>query len=198
MSPIPRAKSSMNEDSSFRRLRTILVLLCALMAVQIIISFGIWLDLPNDEDLVKSEAVKLETKTIVEDVIEQEESTAIVKESIEPDFKDELKETKPTINWSTVRIDVLNGCGVKGLASRTQEWLKKEGFRVRLAENADRHDYPKSFIQDRGGRIDAAYALADSLSIDPGQVITLEGTPSPYVDLTLVIGIDYKELPFGK
>jgi hypothetical protein len=43
----------------------------------------------------------------------------------------------------------------------------------------------------------AARELALVLNIDQSQIIELDGSPSPFVDLTVVIGEDYKRLPIG-
>jgi len=50
-----------------------------------------------------------------------------------------------------VRIKVLNGAGVTGLARRVSELLRNEGFSVVHVGNADRFDYTQSYIIDITG-----------------------------------------------
>lgn len=50
-----------------------------------------------------------------------------------------------------VRVKVLNGSGVTGLARRVGELLRNEGFSVVHIGNADRFDYPESYIIDITG-----------------------------------------------
>ncbi len=50
-----------------------------------------------------------------------------------------------------VRVKVLNGAGVTGLARRVSELLRTEGFSVVHVGNADRFDYPESYIIDITG-----------------------------------------------
>lgn len=197
MSPNPRPKFRLSDNDGERRLRTRLDILIALIVLQILLSIGIWVDQPRlksaesteqPAEIVAAEPsrVEPEAKPEVVPLNQQEAESSADDDALLP------------IDWSNVSIDVLNGCGKKGIAHKMQLWLKKNGFKVRLAENADRHDYTKSFIQDRSGMADAAFELAGVLNILPDQVKLLEGQPSPYVDLTLVIGQDYKRLPIAK
>lgn len=205
MSPIPRGKSSTDMNSE-RKLRLRMDILIALMIVQLIISIGIWVNKSDSEPDVKevetSEAVSQEmTDPEIDDYKNELQSDVPVK--TEPEVQKEpveetaLLDETPVVEWSKIRIDVLNGCGVRGIAAQVQTWLKRNGYRIRLTENADRHDYKKSLIQDRSGNMAAARELALVLNIDQSQIIELDGSPSPFVDLTVVIGEDYKRLPIG-
>lgn len=142
---------------------------------------------------------------MVEEMPEEQEYTEPVDEYSTPENQETDIYTEPVVepettepqspDWSNIRIDVLNGCGVTGIAGRAQKWLKRNGYKVRLAENADRHDYKQSIIQDRSGNYQAALELARALNLNESNIMELRGSPSPYVDLTLVIGLDYKRLP---
>ncbi|MBT7618180.1 MAG: LytR C-terminal domain-containing protein [Calditrichaeota bacterium] len=205
MSPIPRGKSSADMNSE-RKLRLRMDILIALMIVQLIISIGIWVnksDSEPDKKIVESTEVigQAVTEPEIDDTKHELQSSVpaqadseVQAESVE---ETALLDETPVVEWSKIRIDVLNGCGVRGIAAQAQTWLKRNGYRIRLAENADRHDYKKSLIQDRSGNMAAARELALVLNIDQSQIIELDGSPSPFVDLTVVIGEDYKRLPIG-
>jgi len=193
MSPVPRHKLRTGEGESDRKLRSRLDILIALMMVQIILSIGLWVDRPRQES--KAEAIAEMPKSESDNVAidPDEEFTG---ESNHPELIS--SEELDKIDWSNLKIDVLNGCGVAGVAAKAEKWLVKGGYKVRITENADRHDYEFSFLQDRSGHLDAAIELADALKISPDQIQELKGTPSPYTDLTLVLGKDYKRLSFVK
>ena len=102
--------------------------------------------------------------------------------------------TASVVSLSGLRIQVLNGCGVKGLARRISPTLRSWGLDVRETKNASRPDYDHSEIIDRRGQLDAARALADSLGIKR-QYVTSEFAPNLVdIDLTLIVGSDYRRL----
>ncbi len=197
MSPIPRQKIRTADVDSDRKLRTRLDILIALMMVQIILSIGLWVDRPRDEVNTSMVADK--------PMAEPEEIESDPVADITAEFVDEIdhpelisQEEIDKIDWSKLKIDVLNGCGVAGVAAKAEKWLTKRGYKVRITENADRHDYQYSFLQDRSGHLDAAIKLAEVLEISPDQIQELKGTPSPYTDFTLVLGKDCERLDFVK
>ena len=190
MTPIPRSKGPSSDSDGEKKLRMRLDALIGLMILQIFLSVGMWMDKDDSPKDPEQETVINETASQETEINEAEESVEVVLQPVDS--------TKLEIDWTMIKIDVLNGCGVTGIAGKSQKWLKRNGFRIRLAENADRHDYSKSIIQDRSGNIKAAKELAEALGIESSQIIPLTGTPSPYVDLTLVIGKDYKRLPLDQ
>jgi hypothetical protein len=167
------------------------------MVVQIILSIGLWVDRPRQESKTDAGVAKPITET--QDII-NDSAKELADEYTEEADHPELIPTEELdrIDWSSLKIDVLNGCGVAGVAAKAEKWLVKGGYKVRITENADRHDYEFSFLQDRSGHLDAAIELAEALKISPDQIQELKGTPSPYTDLTLVLGKDYKRLSFVK
>ncbi len=198
MSPVPRSTRYAGEDNGQRKLKTRLDLLIALIALQIILSVGIWLDLPHERQEPKQKPADTS-----EPLTEEREGQIQTDEQSFDSMNETPAQSEPAkmtaeVEWSNIKIDVLNGCGVPRMAARTRDWLERNGYSVRTAENADRHDYAKSLIKDRSGNLNAAFKLAGALNIDPDQVDILEGAPSEVVDLTLVIGKDYKKLPLDE
>ena len=41
-----------------------------------------------------------------------------------------------------IKVEVLNGCGLKGIAARTADFLRANHVDVVRSDNADHHDYP--------------------------------------------------------
>ncbi|MBS1262449.1 MAG: hypothetical protein MAG453_01800 [Calditrichaeota bacterium] len=93
-----------------------------------------------------------------------------------------------------VRIEILNGCGVNGLAASYARILRNAGFDVRDTRNADRLDYEHSRVIDRGSLPGAGLKLASELGI-PADSLRRESDPGLVdVDVTLILGNDYKTL----
>lgn len=95
---------------------------------------------------------------------------------------------------SPVRVEVLNGCGVRGLAGDYAAVLRNQGYDVRDTRNAPHHNYDSSWVIDRGTVPGAARRLAATLGIDTEHV-TEEANPQLVdVDVSLILGKDYKTL----
>jgi hypothetical protein len=99
-----------------------------------------------------------------------------------------------------IRLQVLNGCGVDGLARRTMEGLS--GYNngeieivVVDTDNFELHEIPRSFIISREADVDAARHLARSLGLNPSDVTyqPLEHNDH-HVSVTLVLGEDYENM----
>jgi len=94
--------------------------------------------------------------------------------------------TGPT-GEGTVVVEVLNGCGLKGIGERACQLLNDQGFDVMFVGNADDFGYERTLVVDRTGDLSKANAIADVLGI--GQVIS-QLSASTYVEATLVVGND--------
>jgi hypothetical protein len=95
-----------------------------------------------------------------------------------------------------VRVAVLNGSGVPGVAASFVRNLRSYGFDVVNGNggNADSFDYPKSVVIDRRGNRAWADSAAHVLGI--GAVLN-QRSESPYLieDIVVVLGRDWKTLP---
>lgn len=94
-----------------------------------------------------------------------------------------------------IQIEVLNGCGIPGIATRYTETIREYGFDVVETGNFDTFDVVNSFIISRGGTIDNAKRVANALGIPENQIL-IETSPDFYLDVTLVIGSDFENLNF--
>jgi len=103
---------------------------------------------------------------------------------------DELRMANPA-PWSggRVRVEVLNGGGVDGMARAGTEILRTAGFDVVSFGNAASFDHERpSSVIDRVGRADLAQAVARTLGID-----NVQSNPDPnlYVDVSVVLGREW-------
>lgn len=93
-----------------------------------------------------------------------------------------------------VRVQVLNGCGVKGLAKLVSPGLRRMGFDVRETGNAAHYRYAQTRIIDRGGE-SMGRIVADSLGLDASRLTVEPARDLVDIDVTLIVGADYNLLP---
>ncbi|MBN2836191.1 MAG: LytR C-terminal domain-containing protein [Candidatus Delongbacteria bacterium] len=105
----------------------------------------------------------------------------------------EAPEDEHKINISrAIRVNIQNGCGVSGLASKWSNILIDAGFDVRSTGNADRTN--RSALISRVDDLNYAKYLAKKLGIKEENIITKFDKNYPDVDVTLILGNDYKTL----
>ena len=97
-----------------------------------------------------------------------------------------------------IQAEILNGCGVNGVAKSFQDYLRNQGFDVVNTENYTenkklRWDVEYSFIIDHVGNPEQARSIARSLNIPEDRVVE-KNTPNPIYDISVVIGKDYRQL----
>lgn len=97
-----------------------------------------------------------------------------------------------------IQIEILNGCGVSGVAKIFQKYLREQGFDVVNTENYLKNgkvfwQLEKSFIIDQIGVQEQAKLVARSLGI-PAENIESRQNPNAIYDVSVVIGKDYKNL----
>jgi hypothetical protein len=91
----------------------------------------------------------------------------------------------------SMTVEVLNGCGVEGLAARTARTLRALGQDVIRVDDAERQDHVRTLLVDRRGRPRLARRLAQRLSGEgPAPLVVLERLEDPPADLTLILGRD--------
>lgn len=92
-----------------------------------------------------------------------------------------------------VQLEVLNGCGVLGVADKFTEYLRKKNFDVVQVGNYISFDIDKTLIIDRTGNVANAEKVAGFLGIDESSIIQ-QINNDYFLDVTLVIGKDYGQL----
>ena len=100
---------------------------------------------------------------------------------------------RPDADRPPLEVEVLNGCGVPGLALRFTNYLRNQGYDVVHFADADSYDYPRTLVINRGTDPDRALQVARSLSLDPA---ALENRPDSalQLDVTVILGHDYLAL----
>lgn len=94
---------------------------------------------------------------------------------------------------SVIQVEVLNGCGVPGLATRFTNTLRRNGFDVISSGNFENFDVRKTMVIDRTGNLENARRVAAALGVSPDLIIQ-EISPAFYLDATVVIGSDFDQL----
>ncbi len=92
-----------------------------------------------------------------------------------------------------IQIEVLNGCGVNGIANAYTGLLRSNGFDVVETGNFETFDLQETVIISRSGVMDNAYRVADALGVSHDNVIQ-ESSPDYYLDVSVIIGHDYETL----
>jgi len=93
-----------------------------------------------------------------------------------------------------LKIEVLNGCGVDGVARKFADYLKKQGFDPVTVTNFERHDIPRTMVIDRTSNTSVnGRKVAQSLGLSEDYVSYL-ASPERLVAVSVIIGQDYKGL----
>ncbi len=105
----------------------------------------------------------------------------------------DIYEANPILD---IKVEVLNGCGEKGIASKISDFLRTEHIDVVRSENADNFDYEKTILIQRSYDFSNLKTVAKALDFDVNneeQVITQPSSKAD-VDLTLILGKDYRSV----
>ena len=92
-----------------------------------------------------------------------------------------------------IQIEVLNGCGVSGVADKFTNYLRENKFDVIQSGNYTSFDVDKSMVIDRIGNMANAEKAAQLLGIKKENVIQ-QINKNYFLDVTFVIGKDYNQL----
>lgn len=93
----------------------------------------------------------------------------------------------------TIQLDVLNGSGASKLGLRFTEYLRSRGFDVVELGNYKDSNVEFTRIIDRSGNAAAAEQVAQALGV-PKERITKQLDRTMYLDVSVVIGKDYRSL----
>ncbi|HKJ46262.1 MAG TPA: LytR C-terminal domain-containing protein [Balneolales bacterium] len=118
---------------------------------------------------------------------------ALVTRIVYPRIQNERASNQKNLIGKVIQIEVLNGCGVQGLANRFTNRLRQDGFDVVHSGNFETFDITHSMVIDRSGNMQNARRVAHALGINKKNIIQ-EISPNYYLDATVVIGSDYEKL----
>lgn len=100
---------------------------------------------------------------------------------------------------SAIEVEVLNGCGIPGLAQKFTDFLRTRQVDVINSDNADHFDYEKTLIIQRNQFVERSYRMAEILSIPKSDTTRILIRPdlSLATDVTVILGKDYNQIkPF--
>ncbi|RMF08796.1 MAG: LytR family transcriptional regulator [Candidatus Neomarinimicrobiota bacterium] len=111
-----------------------------------------------------------------------------------PRLAAEAYEANPILEYD---VEVLNGCGERGVAAKMSEFLRKHRIDVVRAENAPSFDYTRTQVISRNENVDALETVVRSLGFDMrdrSRVLVVPDAEAD-VDVTVIVGKDYRSIP---
>jgi hypothetical protein len=118
---------------------------------------------------------------------------SLVARILYPRISSDRVEKDPALISNVIQLEVLNGCGVPGLATNYTSTLRSYGFDVVETGNFDHFNMEKSVVIARTHQTENAHRVARALGIEEQNVL-LEASEEFYLDVTLVLGADYETL----
>lgn len=95
-----------------------------------------------------------------------------------------------------IQVEVLNGCGVSGVAGDMTMHLRSLGFDVVHTGNHSSQNVAETVVIDRTGNMDAARQVAVALGL-PEERVQTDVSADHYLDATVILGVDYESVkPF--
>ncbi|MDO8550554.1 MAG: LytR C-terminal domain-containing protein [Ignavibacteria bacterium] len=96
-----------------------------------------------------------------------------------------------------IQLEVLNGCGISGVAEKLTNYLRQKDFDVVQVGNYASFDIDNTLVVDRTGNKNNALKVAEALGIDSKNVIQ-QINNDYFLDVSLIIGKDFNRLkPFN-
>lgn len=92
-----------------------------------------------------------------------------------------------------IQVEVLNGCGVSGVADMFTDYLRGKNFDVVNVDNYITFDINESMVIDRIGNMANARKVAEALNVNKKNVIQ-QLNDDYFLDVTIIIGKDYYKL----
>ena len=148
----------------------------------------------------KDKVVKaVHEQTMIPEILKSDSDNAIIATSSIPITNNQINDTIPAIKEHTgpVKIKILNGCGISGLASRWKYRLIKQKYDIRETGNT-RERTTHSVIISRIKDMKPAYALAKKIGVKTENVYQISNSDLVDVDLTFIIGMDSRKLLIDK
>lgn len=110
-----------------------------------------------------------------------------------PRIQNQRAEQQTQLIGDVIQLEVLNGCGVAGLADKFTTTLRKNGFDVVQTGNFDNFNMEHTTVIARTTDKSNARRVAEALGIDESRIL-VEASEDFYLDATVVIGSDYRSL----
>jgi len=92
-----------------------------------------------------------------------------------------------------LQLDVLNGCGARGIGAKFTDYLRTQGFDVVESKNYKSFQIPQTLVIDRIGDLTAARRVATALGVKENNIVQ-QLNLDYFVDISVIIGKDYTQL----
>jgi len=98
-----------------------------------------------------------------------------------------------------LRVQILNGCGEKGITELVEKRLEAEAegviYHVVDRDNAKSFGFPQTLVVDRTGNKEAALKLARLLGVQEKNIVAQKLSDNFYdLDFSIVVGGDFEEI----
>ena len=98
-----------------------------------------------------------------------------------------LDNTQDIHSFPQISIEILNGNGQPGLATKTAKAIQGDAMTVTRVGNSESFGYRDTIIVDWKGNIERSMMVASMLSIDPSNIVVYDREDKP-LDITIVLG----------
>jgi len=102
-------------------------------------------------------------------------------------FEEKIEEPRP------IQIEVLNGCGVTGVAAKFTDYLRGLDFDVVKTDNYESFNVLKTVIVDRRGNRQNMMKLAEALKLPEARILE-EVNEAYLIDAVVILGKDFRQL----
>jgi hypothetical protein len=92
-----------------------------------------------------------------------------------------------------IQVEVLNGCGIKGVGERFTDFLRNNNVDVVYTGNYKSFDVDKTLIVDRIGNMANAKKIAELLGVKEKNIIQ-QINEEYFLDVSIIVGGDYYNL----
>jgi hypothetical protein len=100
---------------------------------------------------------------------------------------------QPELLKETIKVEVLNGCGVSGLADELTDYLREKGFDVVNLGNYRSFEIENSIVIDRTGKLFKAHLASNSIGLKDSNIIQ-QLNREYLLDVTIILGKDYSKI----
>lgn len=97
------------------------------------------------------------------------------------------------VEITPLQIEILNGCGVSGIAAEFTEYLRKNEIDVVRTDNYESFNVLETVIIDRRGQSERMIEIAEIIGVDRSRILK-EVNEAYLIDATIVLGKDYLHL----
>ena len=148
-----------------------------------------------------ADSVENENKEIIPEVkhkpepktnLTQQETSVPAKQDVIAN-KEKVETDIPEPVQRNIQVEVLNGCGGRGLAASFAKTLRKQGIDVVKTGNYKSSGVKNTQIIDRVGNKEFSMQIGEILDVKSRHIYT-QKKPELLIDATIIIGKDYKQL----